>query len=122
MHADGAGAGALRRMLRWARRAGPLGGLTFPWTRRWCLERDARAGHTVLLPACPAKPYDLTCSSLCAQGHPYHTAGLTCLDIHPDSTAVISGSEDGVPKVGGAGGGWWFVQSKSTTGGPITGR
>ena len=34
------------------------------------------------------------------QGHPYHTAGLTCLDIHPDSTAAITGPEDGVPKVG----------------------
>ncbi len=33
------------------------------------------------------------------QGHPYHTGGLTCLDVHPDSTAVVSGSEDGVPKV-----------------------
>ncbi|EFN58343.1 hypothetical protein CHLNCDRAFT_142394 [Chlorella variabilis] len=37
--------------------------------------------------------------ALTVQGHPYHTAGLTCLDIHPDSTAAISGSEDGVPKV-----------------------
>lgn len=37
--------------------------------------------------------------TLTVQGHPYHTAGLTCLDIHPDSTAVISGAEDGVPKV-----------------------
>ena len=35
------------------------------------------------------------------QGHPYHTGGLTCLDVHPDSTAVVSGSEDGVPKVTG---------------------
>ena len=36
------------------------------------------------------------------QGHTYHNAGLTSLDVHSDSTAVISGSEDGVPKVGAA--------------------
>eukprot|EP00887_Chlorella_sp_A99_P001893 scaffold18.g1893.t1 len=37
--------------------------------------------------------------SLTVAGHPYHTAGLTSLDLHPDSTAAISGSEDGTAKV-----------------------
>ncbi|GAB4816441.1 hypothetical protein N2152v2_003487 [Parachlorella kessleri] len=37
--------------------------------------------------------------SLTVQGHPYHEAGVTCLDLHSDSTAAISGSEDGTAKV-----------------------
>lgn len=32
-------------------------------------------------------------------GHPFHTAGLTSLDIHPDSAVVATGSEDGTAKV-----------------------
>ncbi len=33
------------------------------------------------------------------QGHPFHEGGLTSLDIHPDSTVVLTGSEDGTAKV-----------------------
>jgi WD40 repeat protein len=28
-------------------------------------------------------------------GHPYHTEGLTCLNISSDSTLVVSGSTEG---------------------------
>lgn len=37
--------------------------------------------------------------TLALKGHPFHAAGLTCLDVHPDSTAALTGSEDGTAKV-----------------------
>lgn len=33
--------------------------------------------------------------SFCLVGHPYHTAGLTCLAISSDSTLAVTGCEDG---------------------------
>jgi WD40 repeat protein len=37
-----------------------------------------------------------TCESIhIVKGHPYHTEGLTCLDINSNSSLAISGSKDG---------------------------
>lgn len=41
--------------------------------------------------------WSLLCNfdSFCLLGHPYHTAGLTCLAISSDSTLAVTGCEDG---------------------------